>query len=92
LQFAPSHRADANLKGFARLDPLKHVGVGLAGMAGWQAARAADYTLGRFRFLERLLHWTRTALGVKDILHVTGSRHAACRVHFCEQFGWQKAR
>ena len=32
-----------------------HVGVGLAGREGLQAARAADYALGRFRFLGRLL-------------------------------------
>jgi phospholipid-translocating ATPase len=32
-----------------------HIGVGLAGKEGLQAARAADYTLSRFRFLERLL-------------------------------------
>jgi phospholipid-translocating P-type ATPase (flippase) len=32
-----------------------HVGVGIAGKEGMQAARAADYTIGRFRFLQRLL-------------------------------------
>ena len=32
-----------------------HIGVGLVGKEGLQAARAADYTLGRFSFLQRLL-------------------------------------
>jgi len=32
-----------------------HVGVGISGREGLQAARAADYVIARFRFLERLL-------------------------------------
>lgn len=32
-----------------------HVGVGLAGLEGGQAVRAADYAIGQFRFLRRLL-------------------------------------
>lgn len=32
-----------------------HVGVGISGLEGLQAARAADYSIGQFRFLQRLL-------------------------------------
>lgn len=32
-----------------------HVGVGIRGEEGMQAARAADYTIGRFKFLARLM-------------------------------------
>ncbi|KNC56496.1 uncharacterized protein AMSG_11503, partial [Thecamonas trahens ATCC 50062] len=32
-----------------------HVGIGLVGKEGMQASRAADYALGQFRFLRRLL-------------------------------------
>lgn len=32
-----------------------HVGVGIAGAEGVQAANASDYSVGRFRFLQRLL-------------------------------------
>lgn len=32
-----------------------HVGVGIAGAEGVQAANASDYAIGRFRFLKRLL-------------------------------------
>lgn len=32
-----------------------HVGVGIAGKEGLQAARAADYVLGKFYFLQRLM-------------------------------------
>eukprot|EP00744_Colponema_vietnamica_P001438 GILI01002381.1.p1 GENE.GILI01002381.1~~GILI01002381.1.p1 ORF type:complete len:1839 (-),score=500.94 GILI01002381.1:622-5454(-) len=32
-----------------------HVGVGISGMEGQQAANAADYSIGQFRFLQRLL-------------------------------------
>jgi phospholipid-transporting ATPase len=32
-----------------------HVGVGISGMEGLQAARASDYSIAQFRFLKRLL-------------------------------------
>lgn len=32
-----------------------HVGVGISGKEGMQAARSADFTIGQFRFLRRLL-------------------------------------
>ncbi|EGD72161.1 hypothetical protein PTSG_00182 [Salpingoeca rosetta] len=32
-----------------------HVGVGISGKEGLQAARASDYSIGQFRFLQRLL-------------------------------------
>eukprot|EP00762_Andalucia_godoyi_P006749 ANDGO_06225.mRNA.1 Phospholipid-transporting ATPase 2 len=32
-----------------------HVGVGISGREGLQAARAADYSIGQFRFLSRLI-------------------------------------
>lgn len=32
-----------------------HVGVGISGLEGQQAARAADYSIGQFRFLKNLL-------------------------------------
>jgi phospholipid-translocating ATPase len=44
-----------------------HVGVGISGKEGLQAARVADYSIAQFRFLQRLLfvhgHWNyvRTA-------------------------------
>jgi phospholipid-translocating ATPase len=44
-----------------------HVGVGISGKEGLQAARVADYSIAQFRFLQRLLlvhgHWnySRTA-------------------------------
>jgi phospholipid-translocating ATPase len=31
------------------------IGVGISGREGLQAARAADYSIGRFRFLKRLI-------------------------------------
>ena len=38
-----------------------HVGIGISGREGLQAARAADYAIAQFRFLQRLLlvhgHW-----------------------------------
>lgn len=32
-----------------------HIGIGISGLEGQQAARAADYTIGQFRFLKNLL-------------------------------------
>lgn len=32
-----------------------HVGVGIAGMEGLQAARSADFAIGQFRYLRKLL-------------------------------------
>ena len=32
-----------------------HIGVGIAGLEGQQAARASDYSIGQFRFLKNLL-------------------------------------
>jgi len=32
-----------------------HIGVGISGLEGQQAARAADYSIGQFRFLKNLL-------------------------------------
>jgi phospholipid-transporting ATPase len=32
-----------------------HVGIGLRGVEGQQAARASDYALGEFKLLKRLL-------------------------------------
>ena len=32
-----------------------HVGVGIAGREGMQAARASDYAIGKFKFLKPLL-------------------------------------
>ena len=32
-----------------------HVGVGISGLEGQQASRAADYAIGQFRFLKNLL-------------------------------------
>jgi len=39
-----------------------HVGIGITGREGLQAARSSDYTFAQFRFLQRLLlvhgHWS----------------------------------
>ena len=32
-----------------------HVGIGILGKEGQQAARSADYAIGEFKFLKRLL-------------------------------------
>lgn len=32
-----------------------HIGVGIAGREGMQAARASDYAIGKFKFLKNLL-------------------------------------
>lgn len=37
-----------------------HVGVGIKGVEGREAAKASDYELGEFRFLQRLLFYTGT--------------------------------
>eukprot|EP00898_Chlorokybus_atmophyticus_P002240 jgi/Chlat1/3016/Chrsp201S03282 len=34
-----------------------HIGVGISGVEGRQAVMAADFAIGQFRFLERLLLW-----------------------------------
>jgi phospholipid-transporting ATPase len=53
---------------------VAHVGVGISGKEGLQASRSADFSIGEFRFLERLLlihgrnNYRRIA---KFILHTT---------------------
>jgi phospholipid-transporting ATPase len=32
-----------------------HIGIGISGLEGQQAARASDYSIGQFRFLKNLL-------------------------------------
>lgn len=32
-----------------------HIGIGISGLEGQQAARASDYSIGQFRFLRSLL-------------------------------------
>ncbi len=32
-----------------------HIGIGIAGKEGMQAARSADYAIGKFKFLKELL-------------------------------------
>ena len=32
-----------------------HIGVGISGLEGQQAARAADYSIGQFRYLKNLM-------------------------------------
>lgn len=32
-----------------------HIGIGISGLEGQQAARAADYSIGQFRFLKNLM-------------------------------------
>jgi phospholipid-transporting ATPase len=34
-----------------------HVGIGISGLEGQQAARSADYAIGQFRFLKDLLFY-----------------------------------
>lgn len=45
-----------------------HVGVGIAGLEGAQASMSADYAIGQFRFLTKLLlvhgHWNTYRIGV----------------------------
>ncbi|KAL8130050.1 hypothetical protein V2J09_019205 [Rumex salicifolius] len=38
-----------------RMIQQAHIGVGISGREGFQAARAADYSIGKFRFLQRLI-------------------------------------
>ncbi|GJM93652.1 hypothetical protein PR202_ga10230 [Eleusine coracana subsp. coracana] len=38
-----------------RMIQQAHIGVGISGREGLQAARAADYSIGKFRFLKRLI-------------------------------------
>ena len=35
-----------------------HIGVGIRGLEGQQAAKASDYVLGEFKMLRRLLFYT----------------------------------
>ena len=32
-----------------------HIGIGIRGLEGYQAARASDYAIGEFKLLKRLL-------------------------------------
>ncbi|MCO5556077.1 hypothetical protein L7F22_009621 [Adiantum nelumboides] len=45
-----------------------HIGVGIAGLEGAQASMSADYAIGQFRFLTKLLlvhgHWNTYRIGV----------------------------
>jgi len=34
-----------------------HIGIGISGLEGQQAARASDYSIGQFRFLKNLLFY-----------------------------------
>lgn len=34
-----------------------HLGVGIIGSEGFEAARASDYAIGEFKFLKRLLFY-----------------------------------
>jgi magnesium-transporting ATPase (P-type) len=53
----PSSRTLAIGDGANDVDMIRqaHVGVGIAGAEGVQAANASDYSIGRFKFLQRLL-------------------------------------
>jgi len=54
-----------------------HIGVGIAGREGLQAARAADYQIGKFRFLKRLM-----------LIH---GRYSYLRTSFIAQFSFYKS-
>lgn len=60
-----------------RMIQVAHVGVGITGHEGCQAARAADYSLGRFRFLSRLI-----------LVH---GRYAYTRMAFIVQYSFYKS-
>ncbi len=40
---------------YSRYHVAAHVGIGISGMEGLQAARSADFAIGQFRFLRKLL-------------------------------------
>lgn len=47
-----------------------HIGIGIAGREGMQAANAGDYAIGRFRLLKRLLLWhgRRNYIGMSKLV------------------------
>ncbi|KAJ3675744.1 hypothetical protein LUZ60_004786 [Juncus effusus] len=54
-----------------------HIGVGISGREGLQAARAADYTIGKFMFLKRLI-----------LIH---GRYSYNRTAFISQYSFYKS-
>ncbi|CAI5441336.1 unnamed protein product [Caenorhabditis angaria] len=70
-----------------------HVGIGLAGKEGLQAAMACDFALARFRFLSRLLlvhgHWCYYRLATMFLYFLYKNSNVVC-VLFLYQFfnGW----
>ncbi|XP_078156330.1 phospholipid-transporting ATPase 2-like [Carex rostrata] len=55
-----------------RMIQQAHVGIGISGREGLQAARAADYSIAKFKFLERLI-----------LVH---GRYSYCRTAFIAQY------